>query len=155
MKIKEGEISEIPSKPSTGFVALLAKHRIQLDPSFNLRSGRAKLQALARAIIEALGGKQGDDGFEVDLPIVDIDVTLGAAQERVATLEAQVADLKVQLEACKKDYESVLLVVKGVTDQYSDTSSLLSELFRRVEKLEKPEAAPKRAKPEAKPDEAK
>ena len=98
MKIKEGEISELPSKPSTGFVSLLAKHRMQLDPSFNLRSGRAQLQAFARAIIEALGGKQGEEGFEVELSLVDIDVTLGAAQARVAALEACVADLTARIE---------------------------------------------------------
>jgi BMFP domain-containing protein YqiC len=146
MKITAGFISDIPSKPSTGLVSLLAKHRIQLDPSFNLRAGRGKLLALARALIEALGGKDGENGWEVD-------INLGASVERVEALETKVLALENQLESTKKDYESVLLVVQGVTAQYNDARDMISELLRRVEKLE---SVPKRAKSaEAKPDEAK
>lgn len=145
MKITEGFISDIPSKPSTGLVSLLAKHRIQLDPSFNLRAGRGKLLALARALIEALGGKQGEQGWEVD-----ISVGASVERERVEALEAKVLALENQLESAKKDYESVLLIVQGVTAQYNDASALISELSRRIEKLE---TSPKRAaKPEAKGD---
>lgn len=130
MKITEGVLSDIPSKPSTGFVALLAKHRAELDPGFNLRVGiaRVKLYALARAIIEALGGKKGDGGWEVEF----------SSDERVAALEAKVAS-----------NESA---IKLLEFQRAEDIALIQSLIGRIEKLEQ---APKRAKPEAKPDEAK
>lgn len=132
MKIIEGILSDIPSKPSTGFVAVLAKHRSELDPNFNLRSGiaRAKLYALARAIIEALGGKKGDGGWELEF----------SSDDRVAALEAKVA----------------------VLDEFqrAEDLALIQALTERVEKLEQaPKRGPKPEKhdpkPEAKPDEAK
>ena len=96
MKITEGILSDIPSKPSTGFVALLAKHRAELDPGFNLRVGitRVKLYALARAIIEALGGKKGSDGWEVEF---GSDERVTALEEKVSALEAQVAALEAKV----------------------------------------------------------
>lgn len=145
MKIIEGILSDIPSKPSTGFVAVLAKHRSELDPNFNLRSGiaRAKLYALARAIIEALGGKKGDGGWELEF----------SSDDRVAALEAKVAVLEAQVTASES-------AIKLLEFQRAEDLALIQALTERVEKLEQ---APKRGpkpekhdpKPEAKPDEAK
>lgn len=133
MKIIEGILSDIPSKPSTGFVAVLAKHRSELDPNFNLRSGiaRAKLYALARAIIEALGGKKGADGWEVEF----------GSDDRVTALETKVAALEA-----KASNESAIKVLEF---QRAEDLSLIQSLIGRVEKLEQ---APKRGpKPELKP----
>ena len=136
MKIIEGILSDIPSKPSTGFVAVLAKHRSELDPNFNLRSGiaRAKLYALARAIIEALGGKKGDGGWELEF----------SADDRVAALEANVAALEA-----KASNESA---VKLLEFQRAEDLALIQALTERVEKLEQaPKRGPKPEKHDPKP----
>lgn len=89
MKIFEGNISAIPSKPHTGLVGILAKHQMALNPSYNLQANLKDLHALARSIIEALGGKQGENGWEVEIALatVDIDLNLGASKGRVEELE--------------------------------------------------------------------
>ena len=114
MKIIEGQISDLPSKPSTGLVGLLAKHRAGLDPSFNLRSGRPKLHAIARALIEALGGKQEKDGWAVDLQLADgfsehlqsvvddLTAKLHAQEDRIKALEAAIQALSAEGAAPRK-----------------------------------------------------
>ncbi len=63
MKIVEGILSNTPAKPHTGLVGMLFSHRRALDASYSLtHSSRVECQSMARALIEALGGTQGEDG---------------------------------------------------------------------------------------------
>lgn len=139
MRLFEGTISDLPAQPSTGFVALLAKHRTAIDPSFNLRAGKLALHALARAIIEALGGKQGNDGWEVDLSVFDLDVTLGAANQKVEALEARVAELEELLTAVPKLNGGELQgLVENLRGAMMQQEQVIASLLSRLERLESP-----------------
>lgn len=68
MKLTEGTLSHVAAQPHTGLLGILIKHREQLEPG-NKITGNAAVQlvALSRAIIEALGGKQVDGRWEVEI----------------------------------------------------------------------------------------
>ena len=68
MKLTEGTFSHVAAQPHTGLLGILIKHAEQLEPG-NRITGNAAVQkmALSRAIIEALGGKQVDGRWEVEI----------------------------------------------------------------------------------------
>lgn len=69
MKLIAGELSNTPSRPHTGLVGIMIRHREQLEHGSKITGSAAvQLLATARAIVEALGGKQVDGQWEVDLP---------------------------------------------------------------------------------------
>jgi outer membrane murein-binding lipoprotein Lpp len=127
-------------------VGLLAKHRALLDPSFNLRSGRPKLHAIARALIEALGGKQEKDGWEVDLSLED-----GLAERlRVAEAEFPVR--------AKEAHDELMSVVDDLTAKLHAQEDRIKALEAAIQALSAEGAAPRKraskadAQPDAKPD---
>lgn len=137
MKITEGTYSDIPSKPSTGYVGLLAKHRKTLDPSFNVRSEQKKLHSYARALIEALGGKQTADGWSVDLgSAADISARVDAVAADVANLREAIAGIAEALAAVQVCAEQLAQQVQ----QTQEDAKGIETLATRVAVLEQAEA---------------
>ena len=112
-KIVEGQFSPTPSRPHTGFLGILIKHREQLEPGNKITGNAAgHLLALSRAIIEALGGKQVDGQWEVEIGgsstvnLVSEDLTdmikemsrvLDRVEHRLNTIEATRTDVGLVL----------------------------------------------------------
>jgi conjugal transfer/entry exclusion protein len=137
MKIEEGTLSALPSKPSTGYVGLLAKHRQDIDPSFNPRAEQKKLHGYARALIEALGGKQTADGWSVDLgSMVDISARIDAVAADVTSLRDAIAGITEAVAAMQAGTERLEQQVQQAQEQIKGFDTLTA----RVAALEQAEA---------------
>lgn len=152
MKLTEGEFSHVPAQPHTGLLGILIKHREQLEPG-NKITGNAAVQtmALSRAIIEALGGKQIDGRWEVEIgggsqdveaPARAIISQLDEAQasledkydEKVKALESRVAELEQDFKpGCRIDKISALvnanLTICGERGPLADRVDRLEQVF--------------------------
>jgi hypothetical protein len=129
MKIEEGSLSTLPSKPSTGYVGLLAKHRQDIDPSFNARSEQKKLHGYARALIEALGGKQTADGWSVDLgSMMDISARIDAVAADVTSLRDAIAGITEAVEASMAAAEHVQQQVTMMQEQIKGFDTLTARV---------------------------
>lgn len=92
MKIIEGQFSPTPSRPHTGLLGILIKHREQLEPGNKITGNAAsQLLALSRAIIEGFGGERVGDGANAQW-----EVEIGGTADRIDPAKVAEAILQVQ-----------------------------------------------------------
>lgn len=184
MKLTEGTLSHVAAHPHTGLLGILIKHREQLEPG-NRITGNAAVQlvALSRSIIEALGGKQVDGRWEVEIggdtqdlkALADLvgnlhhfcsklDESQGNLEDKfddkVLTLQRalETADSRIaKLEHMLAEANAAPIHTATATIDIRDTPAIV-ELRTRIDNLEQSAAAPtprKRstAKAEEKPTE--
>lgn len=118
MKLTEGTLSHVAAQPHTGLLGILIKHREQLEPG-NKITGNAAVQlvALSRAIIEALGGKQVDGRWEVEI---------GGDAQDIKALADLVGNLHQSVSGLHELYENL-------EDKYDEK---VKALEARIDKLE-------------------
>ena len=122
MKLTEGTLSHVAAQPHTGLLGILIKHREQLEPG-NKITGNAAVQlvALSRAIIEALGGKQVDGRWEVEIGGDAQDIK--ALADLVGNLHQSVSGLHELYENLEDKYDEK---VKALEARIAELEAILN-----------------------------
>lgn len=157
MKIVEGKFSPTPAQPHTGLLGILIRHREAIEPNNKIMGNAAgQMLALARAIIEGLGGKLVDGQWEVEIggtsTIHLVSDQLAEMTEQVAAylekIEAQSRAFEERLERLETPVHGELITMEGIEDpriavleqRNADLEKVVEDLAAAVAKLEAAQA---------------
>lgn len=105
--MEAGEFSNVPSKPHSGILGILIKHREQLEPSNRIQGNLATQQlALARALAEILDGlKPSESTVNVTFDMAEVAKMIKPLAEKMAEVVGNVERLGAELNQTKEDHE--------------------------------------------------
>lgn len=104
--MEAGEFSNVPSKPHTGILGILIKHREQLEPGNKIQGNLATQQlALARALAEILDGiKPSESTVNLTLDMAEVAEMVKPLTEKVAEVIGKIETLGAELNQAKEEY---------------------------------------------------